>query len=152
MSQDGGPGSNVAEAASVDGSGGTELAHLKDPGVDLSDADTIMPDTDTSPSYDGTRKKYMQTVFERGLPLERLSRPSVRVPGAAARRNGTERRSYHPDGPSSSISPEPLRVHKKSASDADKEYEVEQKRSEAMAALEGQTPELARRGGEQAWI
>lgn len=199
MSNGSGLRSDVAEH----GSSPIEPAHLSNLGpLNDDEVDTVNPNTDGNPLYDGTRKKYIKTAIERGLPLENLSRPSVRVANAA-RRTGVERRSYLP-ARSSSFSPEPLRVHKKSASDdrnnmatryatnleegrrpspalteqdfmtnvrrnlsktpplegaiteheelvADdssvdgsfaKEYEVEQKREESLAALEGRTPEI----------
>ena len=113
MSQSSGPESNAADASSVRSQVPIELAHLRSPSLSDGDASIFIPNTDITPVYDGTRKKYLRTALERNMPLARLTRPSLRVPNAPRptqqNAGGIRRSSYFP---------EPLKIHKRSASDA----------------------------------
>jgi hypothetical protein len=113
MSQGSGRGSNLAEASLEHGLAPITLALRRNPNSlnddDGDTVDTVVPNTDNSNVYDGTRKKNLRTVLEHGMPLEQLTQPSVRVANRP-RRSGIPRSSYHP---------EPLRIHKRSASNAD---------------------------------
>ena len=93
---------------------GVELAELRSPGA-LNDnkIDFVVSNIDATPILDGTRKKYLQTVIERGLPLDRLTRSSLRVASDAPRHKELSRNSYQAQVPPT----DPLRIHKKSASD-----------------------------------
>jgi hypothetical protein len=113
MSETSGSVSNVADASSPHSQTPIELAHLRSP-TRLSDDDSLVfiPNTDNTPVYDGTRKKYLKTALEHNMPLDQLTRPSLRVPNAprpTPQNGGGVRQSAY--------FPEPLKVHKRSASD-----------------------------------
>jgi hypothetical protein len=114
MSLSSGPESNAADASSERRQIPIELAHLRSP-TSLSNGETsiFIPNPDITPVYDGTRKKYLRTALEHNMPLARLTRPSLRVPNAPRptqqNAGGIRRSSYFP---------EPLKIHKRSASDA----------------------------------
>ena len=102
-----------SDAADVDG---IELAKvISGKGIlNDNDVDYVIPNTDLTPIFDGTRKKYLHTAIERGLPLHKLTRPSLRVANNPSRRSELNRNSYYdPNVPKT----DPLRIHKKSVSD-----------------------------------
>ena len=112
MGENSSPGSLVGEVASDHGETGIELAHLRSPRSFSDDDDmTPIPNTDNTPVYDGTRKKYLRTALERNLPLSQLTRPSLRIanaPPPTQQDNCARRSSYFP---------QPLRINKQPASD-----------------------------------
>ena len=114
MSQSSSPRSDVADASSEGSQIPIELAHLRSP-TSVSDYNTsvYIPNTNSTPVYDGTRNKYLRTALEHKMPMEKLTRPSLRVPNVPQltqqRAGGMRRSSYFP---------EPLKIHKRSTSDA----------------------------------
>jgi hypothetical protein len=106
MSQRVGTPSKFGETLLEHSSTPPELAKVRIPKTIFNaEVDAVMRD-----GYDGTRNKCPKTVLERGMPMEQLTRPSLRA-GNPPRRKGT----LSTDLPHSTHSPEPLRIHKKSS-------------------------------------
>lgn len=113
--------SNAAVAFSEHLVNPSERAYLRSPVNGFDDDDEsgdFIPNTDANSGYDGTRKKYLLTAIEHGMPMTQLTRPSLRARNPA-RLKATKRTSY---------TPEPLRIHKRSATDPNhnaKGYSIE---------------------------